>query len=322
MSLALRRILAALAATGLVVGAVVVRRAIDDDPGDDAGPVTTATEETDGDGPTVACIADLDAVCAALDTDRWQVRTESWTATLTAAAGGTPPDLWITVAPLSGLLTDAGEPVAVASTELIEVSRTDRSAVLTGTCGTDDLWSCVGAAAGEPWTELGGAAGWGSVLPGFADPAASAVGVLSLGAAAADYFGTEAFGSTQIESDDGFFGWFTRLAGSVPDDATADPLALLLRRPSAVNVVATTAAAFATLAGARAAEFTTAYPGPMARADAVVVATGERDVPDELVAELQDLLTENGWGPAIAGPNPLPSANTLVRLRSLWEESR
>lgn len=316
--MAIRRIAAAIIAIGLVVGAVLVRRSGDDD--SPAGPDTT--EQASGDGAIIACVTDLAAVCDRLDPDESTLRVESWTTTVASITAGDGPDVWITFAPLHTLAAGSGEPVTVASSELIAVSRVDRGTVLESTCGLDDLWTCVGTDAGGSWTELGGDASWGKVLPGFADPATSAVGVLGLGGAASDYFGSTSFGSTQINADDGFFGWFTRLAGAVPADATADPLALLLRRPSAVNVVSATRAAFTTLAGSRSSEFAAAYPGPMARADVVVVATDGGGVPDALTTELATLLVDAGWSPPSTDPNNLPSANTLVRLRSLWEETR
>lgn len=320
MGLWIRRVLAIVAAIALVVGAINIRRSWDD--GDDpAAPDDTSTSPESGDSNVIACLDDLAEWCRQLDLDGGTLRIEPWADTVASFTGADAPAAWVTFSPLADLATGYTAETPVASTELVVAARSDRSQALVATCGTDSLWTCIGEQAGAGWTDLGGEASWGKVLPGLSDPTTDAVGLLTLGAAATSFFGRTDYGSTEIDSDTDFFGWFVPLVRAIPDDALDDPLALLLRRPSAVGIVGTTEQHHAQLAGSRASDFPATYPGPMARADVVVTVRDGADVP-RIGEPLAATLLAAGWDAPSADPDGLPSGRALVRLQGLWKETR
>ena len=324
-----KRIAAAVVAVGLVVGAVLIRRSWDDNSSSSTGSTGSTPSRTTapvGTEPVVACISDLADVCNSLSVPGVTIRVEDWATTLTSfttTSGPNPaPAAWITFDPLPTLVPKITGTTPVGISDLIAVAKADRSAAAVAACGADQFWTCIGNNAGGSWTTLGGQAGWGKVLAGFADPNTSTTGLVSLGAAASAFFGNASFGSTQIDASDSFFAWFSRMAGSVPAEALADPLPLLLQRPSAVGVVATTRAEYALLAAKRTDAFPATYPGPMARAE-VVLAVTDGNLPSGLAGSLAAALEAAGWEqPAAGAATGLPSAVTLVRLQQLWKETR
>ncbi len=108
----------------------------------------------------------------------------------------------------------------------------------------------------------------------------------------------------------------------MPTEATSDPLTLLIQRPSAVNVVATTQQRFDATVGSRAGGFTATYPEPMARAEVVLAVGDGRSIDDSTIDALSGALLADGWDAADGAPTALPSAATLVRIAELWEENR
>ena len=160
------------------------------------------------------------------------------------------------------------------------------------------------------------------MLPGIADPTIDAIGLLSLGAAATSFFGTNQFGSTDIDNSDDFFSWFAGVVRAVPSEALGDPLALLLRRPSAVGIIATTGQHHAAVTGSRADEFPATYPGPMARAEVVVMVPEGDELASSLPDDLAQLLLDGGWEPPSGAATALPSGRALQRLQGLWKETR
>lgn len=318
-----KRVVAVLAAALLVTAALLVRRALDDGP--DGGGATDG-----GSTARVVCITDLEAVCDALDVRGVTTAVEPYTATLDAFAAGNGPDAWVTVAPLDRLAVGPdgeavlGDPLPLASTQLALAVRAERTEALTSACGGAISWRCIGEHAGQPWAALGGQSTWGSLAPGHDDPATRASGLLTLGIAAASYFGRSDFNSVDMDADDEFLGWFSRLVRAVPAfvlsaGSALDPLAT----GRAVDLAGTTDADLATLGGAQSSRFGVTYPEPMGRADAVLVIAADADVPTTLPdAALASARTAPGWTPPTDGPSGLPSAGVLRTLLDLWTSIR
>ncbi|MEZ5258670.1 MAG: hypothetical protein R2705_17780 [Ilumatobacteraceae bacterium] len=253
-----KRILALLAAIALVIGAIAVRRSWDDGSRD----ATT----TDGASPTsaplgaadVACITDLATICAGVT----GATVEPWTVTSERLTDDSGPDVWITVAPLDRLMADAGDIRILATTRLVVIGRNGRAEAMQSACEPADfaLWRCIGDAAGQSWSSWGGDASWGFVAPGVSDPGQTAFGALALGALSTGYFATPTFSSRDISADDGFVDWYATAVRNVPDAGLSDPLALLLRRPSAVGLTLWPEALVEPTAGSRLGELTVLAP--------------------------------------------------------------
>lgn len=315
-----KRLVAVLAAVLLIVGAVVLRRVMDDDDPSN-GPDEPAR---------VACSSDLRAVCEQLDVDGVAVAIEPWSTTVAAVAAGEGPDAWITLAPVHRLAAGPGgevafgEAVPLGSAPLAMAVRAERAETLASACDGATTWRCVGDNAGRPWEELGGQETWGNLAPGVDDPTSSATGLLTLGAAAASYFGRSDFNSVDIDADDEFLGWYTRLVRAIPSfvlDAESALDALATGR--AIDLAGTSDAGLAELGAAPSSRFTVTYPEPMARADAVLVVAGDGDVPSALANDANTGFTETaGWQPTPDTPNGIPSAGALQTLLDLWDSIR
>jgi hypothetical protein len=330
--MAAKRVLAALAAALLIVGAVIIRRAIDDPSGATTSDGTAA--DPSAAGTTIACIDDLAVVCASLAGDLGRdgdMVIEPFTTTLTAIAAGEAPDAWVTFAPLDRLAVDAegalafgDEPVALASTRLALATRAEREPLLAAACGATVSWQCIGERAGEPWSSFGGQATWGNLAPGHDNPSRRALGLLTIGAAAAAYFESTTFNAIDIDADPGFLGWFSSLERAVPSfvlgaDAAIDTLAT----GRAVDVVGTSEAEVARLGAAPTSRFVVTYPEPVGRADAVLLSGPDARLPEGLADDLrQALLATPGFTATPPEPNPIPSAGVLRTLLDLWESIR
>jgi hypothetical protein len=314
-----KRIAALIVAVGLVVSAISVRKALDDDGGGTATPSDSTDASSPGDLGQIVCIEDLRAACSGFD----GVTIEPWIATVDRLAAGDQIAAWITLAPLSALVPDLDETEALSASPLVFFSRPDRHDAFVAACAAESAWKCLGEDAGDAWDTLGGQSSWGKVIGGLPDPATSAVGAIALGAIAAGYFGDTTFTSRTIDGDDGFSGWFSAFSKAVPAVALQSPAALLIRRPSAVNVAIDTEAMVTATAGDRLDEFAVIEPTPLTTATVVAVTTagtGLGDLPDGLLEAVRNLWA--GTPPVDDASNSTVSAATLVRLEQLWEDTR
>lgn len=341
------RILAALAAVAMVVGSVAVRARIDDRP---ARPGTTLR---------LACSSDLAPVCRALQAEggpdvEATVQADAETASVLTAVepgGRAPFDGWLTTAPWPAIVAKARARVArgpllevggvLARSPVVLAVRADRREVLTGHCGAEPGWRCLGEVAGTPWAGLdGGRAEWGTVKPGL-PPVGTTAGLAVLGGATAAYFdgAVEAAALTRDELDDpGFVEWLRRLERAVPARPPS-PFQTLLLRPAfdAVGVLEAEAVpGAASAAGAKPVLF---YPSPVATADVVLATTGGRTgrLLDALLAGTggRRALAGGGWRvdgePPAGGPRSgvalpptanLPGPGVLEALRTRVERIR
>jgi len=328
----MRRVLAVLGAVLMVAVALLVRSAIDsgDDGGDRGG-----GDRADA-APRLLCAEELAGICQTLaDEGLAEITIEPVGGTvdrLGAVEADLEVDAWLTLDPFPQQVDDrrqfaTGNPLFADplgtgfSTGLALVAQDDRAAALEADCA-EVGWACVGDAAGEPWADHGGEAGWGDVKPGYDAPDTSATGLLVLAQAMADHLGDPGFAAQDIDER-----WLGDLEDAVPTRTAGSSLLRLAQQGGAafgaVGALGAEAEAVAATAGGQ--DLTIFYPAPMFEA-AVVLAPGrgvDEDVHDalsELVLDeaFTDALSDAGWSTETDGEAP-PSAGVLDALRSAWE---
>ena len=328
-----KRAVAAVVAVVLVVGAFVLRRNVIDADDEAAGstlPLVEAPAE-------LVCVSELAQVCQAIGPAHPELtvlvepagRTLDRLAELDEAS---PAPLWLTVEPfpamVDSLRSAAGRAPLDASAQPVGASRLivatpagGRRDVLAAACAGTPLWRCIGASAGEPWTDLGGQPGWNTVRPslGLVDESAMALG--SFADAVAGYFGTPSISQSVWTSDPSFIPWLQRLSGAVDPQALSvgTPLATMAVRP-ALDVAASSEAEVTTVAAGQ-QRFEVSYPEPSMWLQAVLAVPEAVNLPDDLLAEVTTAATEAGWAAPATAEQPLPSATTMLGLRALWQDA-
>jgi hypothetical protein len=316
-----KRLLAVVAAVGLIVGAVVIRRSVIESDGNASSSASTAT--------TLVCPTELAVICtaAAAGQSGWSVRIEeaaTTAKTLSAAQQADAKEVWLTFDPLPDTVEQrrdaAGRPrlgfdtSTVAASQLALVVPTDRSSALESAC-SGMKWTCVGVQAGRPWSDLGADVS-GSVRPAFA-PLTTGIGQLSVTAAVRGYFGAASIDGT----DPGFIAWGRRLerAVSASQLSGGTPIATIQVRSSALDVAV---GAEAELATARRGDFAVLYAAPMMRVDLVLAVPAGVSVPSGLTARLAAQALGAGWLAAgNAGlPSATPTAGDVLAATALWSE--
>lgn len=340
------RLLAVLAAVAMVLGAMAVRDRIDEPDG--GGRATLA----------LVCATELGPACERLEAgrggdDRLSVTVEpaGVTAARLSAGALNGVDGWLVTMPWAETVRAAREraglepaldvgPVVTRSPVVLAVWP-DRAEALRGHCPAGRIeWACLGDRAGQRWEELGGQPAWGLLKPGHADPGHEATGLVVLGAAATGFFGNTDFSRVEIEEDDRFRAWLSRLERAVPTfrPSGGTPLQdMLLKGPAAFDVVGTTEAEGRALlaAAARSDKPVLLYPAPMATAEVVLASSGSSPASQRLARLLRAeagrrALAREGWRvgraapPAGSPPLPpgpgLPGAGVLQALLQAWRE--
>jgi hypothetical protein len=281
-----KRVAAVLAALAMVSIAVAARSAIDaDDDGGGGG---------GGDGHLVVlCATDLEDACRALGGDV-EVRIADPAATTGALADGTvgdDVDAWITsTAWIEVADSRAGDALedqrALATSRVVVAAAPQRLAAIELLCRGDNVWRCLGDAAGEPWSELGGPPRWGDLEVGLADPD-SAVGLPVLASAAVGYFDDQPFAGNDLTSAE-FQTWLGRLAASTGRDP--DPARTMATATGAYSAAGTVAPVAARLSN-RGVERVD-YEGVIATIAAVELRGGD-GLPN--TDPVRRALEEDGW---------------------------
>lgn len=335
----MKRVLAVLGAVAMIGGAILVRGLLTDDGGGGSGGGAGG-----GDGDThLVCATELEAACEALaaedDSVTFEVEDAGETADRLTAPDFQPSesevDGWLTLNPWPALVSlradlanqrdPLGEPSDVlATTRLAVVGPVDRVAQLEAECGDADSisWRCLGEIADDSWSNHGGEANQGKIEVGHDDPTSSATGLLVLGQATGDYFGTTDFFSNDF--DDGFRSWLDKFENADPglNPAIEELPAVeqLEQVPAASWDAVGTLDPAATAAAARADDaFTVLYPAPMIVAEAVLAPIRGHEVElddDALTAALETA----GWspGPAPQEAETSPSAGVFEALIAEW----
>jgi hypothetical protein len=295
-----RRFLALLGAIGMIVGAVALRNAIDDDGGDggEGDPENPA-------GPvSIACVTELQDACDEVASETLDITIEDAEQT---AADPDRFDAWVTFDPWPAMadLPDGGE--ALAWSPLVIAIIAERAAVLRAEC--DPIgWRCLGDVAGQDWSAIGGSSSWGDVTVGLAPPD-TALGRILLGNAASGYFGTTGFASNDFDLA------FQRWVDQLLENADPNAVRLFLTQLGSYSAVG------ATNGELGAPRPTVEVIGPVPGASAIVVAAPiggrGRDAVERLAgdAAFRDALANHGWQtddiPDDAG---LPAPGVLVAL--------
>ena len=272
-----------------------------------------ATDEPDARDPvepgTVVCAAELricDDLARALGAD-WDVTTEDGVRTARALQGAETAATWVTAQALVDVVESARDrsgraPLlatsdVIASSPLVMVGFADRLAVLEASCGAV-TWSCVGDAAGDAWSAVGGPSSWGDVRPGHAGLDRSVVGLLVAAQAAAGRLDSTIL-STRALDESGFATWFAGLEQAVPDfDPPSGSVLtdMVVFGTGSYDVVGTTAAeALDTIerAQTRALGLEVLRVAPEVAVRVVVAGSG--GIPAAVVDEVERLLGERRW---------------------------
>jgi hypothetical protein len=294
----MKQVLAVGVAALLIAGALFLRAVLDDD--------SDASDGGNGRDLVVACVRELREACEALDGVS-DLRIEDPAATIASAVAG-EIDAWVTFDPWPEIATAqerrdvlGGEPVAVATTMLYLLARTDALPV---SCNGEAEWACVADAAGSA----------GPALP-LPD---SALGALALGHAAAGWnhsvrdnapFAANEFALPEFED------WLRRL--TFVRDPVLDALQLGNAGPVAVTM---TGAELATIVqpSPRAEPFDRS-PTPVTALVAVVVAgPGAAGLADqESFREALDALGYDRADDPAVRTTGLPAPGVLLALQEL-----
>jgi hypothetical protein len=305
-----RRVLAVLGALGMVTAAVLIRQSMDDGDQDGAG----------SDEPTVVvCAADLLDACQAFGTDV-TVRAEPAATTAAGITDGTVAedvDAWITstawLEVVAGRTPDAlGDARALATSPTVVATAPGRYDAVTDLCPGDDVWSCLGDAAGTDWADLdAGNPAWRELKVGLTDPD-SAAGLSGLASVAAGYFGSTTFAANDPGFAD-FEGWLANLA-EPSAHGDPNPAETLATRPGTYSAAGSVEAIADDFDG-RGVQ--TIDPDPTVAATVAIVPIGDGDLPDP--APVRDELLAGGWVTATEddlGPTLKPGV--MAALYTLW----
>jgi hypothetical protein len=301
---------ALIVAIGLVVGAVFIRRAIDDDeasvgPSDPSNPPTGL----------ILCAADLGDVCANVD----GASTEAPAVTVDRLAKGEPlgADAWIVAAPWPQIaleraarngqalpLTKPATPLA--RTPLGLFARPTVAGVL-DQCGQTVDWKCLSRTTA-------------TVRVDFEDPSVSTAGLLAVIQQASTFYGSADFGSNDFGVFDAELAQLKSVRAPAPSGSTVfERFSLFTHADVLVGLQAVgerqlLRAQFKDKLVGRTA-------GPTISADVVVVGTDE---PSSKVTEAaRTALSRAGWSTNNLPPTTaLPTADVIIALQGLWKELR
>ena len=323
----MKRLLAVLGAVAMIGGALLVRNVFIEGDGLDVG----GGGGGGGGEAHLVCATELEDACAALaeeDGDiTFEVEDAGETAERLTAADFDPReaefDAWLTLEPWAELIdvrrqqAQGGrvldEPSDVlATSRLALIGPDERLAALEAACGGEVGWNCLGEIAGEPWADHEGEVQWGDVNVGHSDPSLHASGLVVLGQAASDYFGTTDFASNDFDA--AFSRWLRQLESADPGvQGGLTPLEEALRFTGSWDGVGD-------LDAAGRGDLGVLYPSPMLRAEVVLAPLRGHDVDVDEDA-LTDALTEadfdEGPGDGVEGP----SAGVYEALLGEWERA-
>ncbi len=323
----MKRLLAALAAVVMVLLAVLLRGLTGSD---DDGEARDGATGSGGD-LVIICGPELLVACNDLadDTDGVRVREEPEHVTAQRIAdGGLGLDantLWLAAGDWPAIvasddttgaqrLEELASSRVLARSPAVIVGRGERMEAASQGCGTLD-WSCLGDAAGDTWTGLGGEPAWGEVKVGLPDVDTGS-GMVTVNQAVASRVGGSDFASNDLDVPEVDL-WFEHLGGESSNSARSggslEPLAELIRVQGSLSMAGALEADAVRELGpvASASAFTVVAPEPVATADVrlwgsddAVVAASIRRIGAERIT---DALGNAGWRiPDADGSAPAP----------------
>jgi hypothetical protein len=338
------RILALLAAIGMVAGALVVRDRMD---GGGGG----GTLGIGGPRPVLVCATELATVCDSFR-DKADVTVEPAGTTadrLIAAPSEAGLDGWLVAGPWPAIVAEerkrkalapilVSEKAGIARSPVVIVGERERVPVLSAKCGGKVTLRCLGDNGRAKWSAIGGQAAWGDVRVGLPNAAIEAEGLAVLGAATVDFFGGRTdLARADLEGDPGYGTWVSQLARSLPQSSD---FGRMLAAKGVVDLWAGLEAQVVpqlATATARSQQLDLLYPEPVVTAD-VTLGLASGKAADRLGNTIsgdegKQALAAGGWRvgskvPAgartdviVAPTSGLPSPGLLQALRSVWKDA-
>ncbi|MEO5839620.1 MAG: hypothetical protein ABIQ73_30590 [Acidimicrobiales bacterium] len=309
----MRRALALIVAIGMVVGAVVVRRAIDDDPNTSVN--TTAQDSSSATGK-VLCASDLGDVCASVR----DAFVEDPAVTVERLAKGEPlgADVWIVAAAWPQIALERagrlGNPASVtvpatpiARTPLAFFLRTASADSVRNQCGTTLDWKCL----------LKNSA---SVRFDFEDPSTSITGLLAVIQQATAFYGSSDFGSNDFRLFDRELAQLKAGRATAPSGATVFERFGLFSHADALAGLTSVGSQQLQRAQFK-DKLVTAAGSPSIAADVVIAITAN---PSPIKNDdVRSAFNKAGWATSDLGSrSDLPTADVIIALQDLWKGLR
>ena len=297
------RIVAAIVAVALVVGALVYRAQRDED--ERRGPYK------------LTCATELAQVCESLDDVELTIEPAGVTADRLLA--GTKPAFegWLAAGPWPG--GDAIKTTSVlAHTQVAVAMWKERANALRRVC-TPLTAKCFGdAAARGDWAANRGSAAWGAVKFAYADPAIESAGLAALAAGTAGVIGSLDIVPAALEANDEYLNWLGGFAKARVPQSLGTILAV---GPAIADAYLglDTEISPALAQAARRNEVEVVYLAAVDIEARLATSAGARPAPDGLTK----VLLENGWRPSKQPPSAnRPNSGGWVGLRNLWQSLR
>ena len=311
-----RRVLAVIGAVALVLTAIVVRSVIE---GDDGG--SPADGAHDGE-EVVVCDTDFADECrVGLEGVTLRIEDSATTSATLLDEGRGDVDAWITSnawfeltqhrLAAQGSNVEVGFATPLATARVVVAAVAARADAITTLCDARGTWRCLGEEAGRPWSEVGGQPSWGPVRTGLPS-AETAVGLSTLAAAAAGYFGGTDFAANDFPA--AFAPWLDSLARA-SGEGDPDLLTTLVRRQGTYDA----GGVLEHLARPRPELVVLPVDGGPA---AEVVAVALSDDATDRWPELQGALVGAGWTASepAGGPTGVLGPGVTGALYSLWKD--
>ena len=309
----MKRALALIVAIGMIVGAIFVRRAIDDDSSAaspaDSNPSSQATGK-------VLCASDLGDVCTAVR----DATVEDPAVTVERLARGEPlgADVWIVAGPWPQIANERaarqGRPPAltvakspIARTPLAFFLRTAAADTVRGQCGAAIDWKCL----------LKSAA---TVRVDFEDPSTSTAGLLAVIQQATSFYGSSDFGSNDFRLFDRELAQLKSGRATAPSGATVFERFGLFSHADVLSGL--TAMGNQQLQRAQFKDkLVSATAGPTVVADAVIALTV--NVSPIKNDDMRTAFAKAGWTTTgLDSPADLPTPDVIIALQDLWKGLR
>ena len=291
------RILAILAAVGMIAGASVYRYGMPGGDGDGG------TGDDDGRAGALVCAAELGSVCDALPGAQVQpaaMTFERLVAARSVAEAGVAD--WVAPGPWADMVDESRslkslpplfeERRVVAATPIVAVVKKGKTPQ---NCGPSITWTCLADAVDDPINRVG------------TEPAERPVGLFVRAGILVGRFGGTEFGSNDFGDAQGTLDAFaTRNREAVTRGAT-DLQRFLISAPDVPLFLTTAAAAVESPA--------VVNLGISPQIDVQVIVASRNGEPGVDVERLVDALEADRWVPVSAGDAGLPSPGVLVALR-------